>query len=164
MIRRLTTLALAAVLLCRAAPAADAPVPVEQALADAAKSHKVTVVHFWAPWCSNCRHELANGGWSGFVASNPDVNFVFVTVWSAKDGRDVLEKNGVGAEPNVQLLVDPSGAHKQGDPVTVYLGMPVSWIPTTWVYRDGNLCYALNYGELHFPVLKQLIADTTGDW
>jgi hypothetical protein len=42
--------------------------------------------------------------------------------------------------------------------------MPVSWIPTTWVYRDGRLRYALNYGELRFPVLGQLIKDSTEKW
>jgi thiol-disulfide isomerase/thioredoxin len=164
MIRRYSTLVLAAVLLARAAFADAVPLPIEQTLAEATKSPKVTVVHFWAPWCPNCRNELANGGWSGFIAANPDVNFVFVTIWNAKDGREVLERNGVGAEPNFQLLLHPNSSRRKGEMVSEVLGLPISWIPSTWVFRDGKLRYALNYGELHFPVLKQLIADTNGSW
>ena len=72
------------------------------------------MVHFWAPWCPNCKAELANGGWSGFIAANPDVNFVFVTIWNPTDGRELLEKNGVGAEKNFQLLLHPNGSRERG--------------------------------------------------
>jgi len=48
--------------------------------------------------------------------------------------------------------------------VSQVLGLPVSWIPTTWVFKDGNLTYAMNYGELRFPVLKQLIEDSKDSW
>jgi thiol-disulfide isomerase/thioredoxin len=164
MLRRIPILVLAGVLLCRAALAADAPTSVELAVAEATKSEKVTVVHFWAPWCPNCRNELANGGWSGFIAANPNVNFVFVTIWNPKDGREVLERNGVGDEPNFQLLLHPNGSRERGNKVSEVLGLPISWIPTTWVFRDGKLRYALNYGELRFPVLKQLIVDSTEAW
>jgi thiol-disulfide isomerase/thioredoxin len=163
MIRRLPILVLAA-LLARTACADPAPLPIEQALAEATKSPKVTVVHFWAPWCPNCRNELANGGWSGFIAANPDVNFVFVTIWNAKDGREVLAKNGVGAEPNFQLMLHPNASRRRGEMVSQVLGLPISWIPSTWIFKDGKLTYALNYGELHFPVLKQLIADSNNSW
>ena len=164
MIRRL---ALAAALLLGALPvrADDTPVPaVEWQLADATRSPRVTVVHFWAPWCPNCRTELANGGWSGFIAAHPDVNFVFVTIWNPADGRDVLEKNGVGAERNFQLLLHPNGSKKKGEKVSELLGIPISWIPTTWVFRDGKLRYAMNFGELHFPMLQQLISDSSESW
>jgi len=92
--------------LAAAARAAEAPAAgFEQQLAAATASARVTVVHFWAPWCPNCRAELADGGWSGFIARNPDVNVVFVTIWNPADGRDVLEKSGVGAPwPNVDTI------------------------------------------------------------
>jgi thiol-disulfide isomerase/thioredoxin len=164
MIRSLLLPALAVLLSC-AARAGDAPAPsIEQQLADATKSGNVTVVHFWAPWCSNCKAELANGGWSGFIAANPSVNFVFVTIWNKADGRDLLEKNGVGPQANFQLLLHPNGSRERGSKVSELLGLPISWIPTTWVFRDGKLRYAMNYGELRFPVLRQLIADSTDTW
>lgn len=122
------------------------------------------MVHFWAPWCPNCKAELANGGWSGFIAANPGVDFIFVTIWNTADGHEVLAKNGVGAEKNFQLLLHPNGSRKRGEKVAGFLGMPISWIPTTWVFRDGKLCYALDYGELRFPMLQQLIADSTDKW
>lgn len=165
-IRRLLIPAVAACLLASTpARADDRPVSaIEQQVADATGSSRVTVVHFWAPWCPNCKSELANGGWSGFIAGHPDVNFVFVTIWNPSDGRDLLEKNGVGAEKNFQLLLHPNGSRKKGEKVTELMGIPISWIPTTWVFRDGKLRYAMNYGELHFPMLQQLIQDSSDRW
>jgi thiol-disulfide isomerase/thioredoxin len=150
-------------MLCGCAPEAP-PSAVEQQVAEATRSPGVTVVHFWAPWCANCKAELADGGWSSFIASNPDVNFVFVTIWNPVDGRGLLESHGVGAEKNFQLFLHPNGSRELGKKVTQMLGLPISWIPTTWVFRDGKLRYAMNYGELHFPVLKQLIRDSSDTW
>jgi thiol-disulfide isomerase/thioredoxin len=152
------------VLLSCAALADAATASVEQQVADATKSAQVTVVHFWAPWCPNCKAELAGGGWSSFIAANPDVNFVFVTIWNPVDGREMLHMYGVGDERNFQLLLHPNASRRMGKKVTELLGLPISWIPTTWVFRDGKLRYAMNYGELHFPVLKQLIRDSTDPW
>ncbi len=136
----------------------------EQRVAEATKSQKVTVIHFWAPWCSNCQSELANGGWSGFIAAHPDVNFLFITLWNPVDGRKFLEKHGVGGEKNFQLLLPPNTSRQNGEKLTALLGQPLSWLPTTRIYRDGELLYSMNYGELHFPILQQLIKDSTADW
>jgi hypothetical protein len=51
----------------------------------------------------------------------------------------------------------------KGEKVDELLGCPISWIPTTWVFRDGKLRYAMNYGELRFPMLQQLIRDSTDE-
>ena len=165
MIRRILIPAAAAVLLSCAARAADTPSSaIEQQVAAATKSGGVTVVHFWAPWCPNCKEELANGGWSGLIAANPKVNFVFVTIWNPVDGRALLEKNGVGAEKNFKLLLHPHASRKRDEKVAELLGLPISWIPTTWVFRDGQLRFAMNYGEFRFPMLAQLIRDSSDSW
>ena len=145
---------------------ADATVrlPVEQQVAEAIKAPQVTVVHFWAPWCPNCAAELKNNGWSTFLDTNFDVNFIFVTVWNAEDGRAMLQKNGVGTQKNFDLLLHPNASRNADDKMTSFLGLPITWIPTTWVFRDGKLCYALNYGELRFPLLQQLIRDASAKW
>jgi thiol-disulfide isomerase/thioredoxin len=165
MIRRILLPALAAVLMACAASAAEtASATVEQQLAEATRSSNVTVIHFWAPWCPNCRAELANGAWSRFIAANPSVNFVFVTLWNSADGHEMLAKNGVGAEKNFRLLLHPNGSREREQKVSSLLGLPISWIPTTWVFKDGKLRYAMNYGELHFPMLQQLIRDSSNTW
>jgi thiol-disulfide isomerase/thioredoxin len=165
MLRHVLLSCLAAAILTPALRAQDpAPPGIEQQIATATQSSKVTVVHFWAPWCPNCKAELANGGWSGFIASHPEVNFVFVTIWNPADGREVLERNGVGAQKNFQLLLHPNGSRKRGEKVSEVLGIPISWIPTTWVFRDGKLRYAMNYGELRFPILQQLLLDSSDKW
>lgn len=139
--------------------------PVEQQVAEAVKSEKVTVVHFWAPWCSNCNAELSKQGWSNFIAANPKVEFIFVTIWHRDDhGRELLEKNGVGPQKNFRHLVHPNGATREDTRANSFMGVPLTWIPATWVYRKGYLYYALNYGELRFPVLQQLINDSTANW
>jgi thiol-disulfide isomerase/thioredoxin len=141
-----------------------APLAIEQKVAEAVASPKVTVVHFWAPWCPNCKAELADHGWSGFINSNPDVNFIFVTVWNDTQGVDLLAKNGVGEQKNVLMLLHPNGSRHKEDKMTSFMGLPVTWIPTTWVFKDGKLRYALNYGELHFPMLQQLVRDSSDAW
>jgi thiol-disulfide isomerase/thioredoxin len=164
MTRRILTAAAAVLLAASARADGDPAAALERRVAEATDSASVTVVHFWAPWCSNCRSELANGGWSGFIAANPGVNFVFVTIWNPTDGREVLERNGVGAERNFQLLLHPNGSRARGEKVAQLLGLPISWIPTTWIFRDGKLRYAMNYGELRFPVLAQLVRDSSDTW
>ncbi len=165
MLRRTLLPALVALTLVCAGLAGDDPAAAfDQQLAGLAKSGKVTVIHLWAPWCGNCKSELSDGKWSRFISENPDVTFVFVTVWNPADGRAVLEKNGVGPQANFQLLLHPNGSRRKGEQMKELLGMRVSWIPTTWVYKDGGLRYALNYGELRFPMLKQMIDDSRDSW
>lgn len=161
---RLSLALLALLLLSPFARAQSGLTPVDQRLEAAVRSPDVTVVHLWAPWCSNCKSELSSGGWARFLADNPKVHVIFVTVWNPADGRDTLERYGIGTQPNLELLLYPNNSRKKGEKVTALLGLPVSWIPTTWVFKDGQLRYALNYGELRFPILQQMVADSTSDW
>src|SRR5256885_10789576 len=67
----------------------------EQKMAGAIQSPNVTVVHLWAPWCSNCQAELKSGGWAQTIKDNPNTHFYFVSVWNGgEDGRALLLKFG----------------------------------------------------------------------
>src|SRR6476620_6142112 len=136
----------------------------EQKLADAIKSPQTTVVHLWAPWCSNCQAELKTGGWTKIVNENPQVKFYFVSVWNdEQDGRAMLNKFGIANQANVTILADP-GPRRGENKIKGFAGMRLSWIPTTWIYKGGDLRYALNYGEVRFPVLQQFLADSQSEW
>lgn len=137
--------------------------PAEGEVLAIVKSEGLTVVHLWAPWCSNCQAELKSGGWSKIAKDNPKTRFVFVSVWnSGEDGRATLEKFRLAALPNVTITADPGP--RTGEKIKQFAGLPLSWIPTTWVYKDGDLHYALNYGEIRFPVLQQFLDDSQSEW
>jgi thiol-disulfide isomerase/thioredoxin len=138
--------------------------PAEQKVQDVIKSSELTVIHLWAPWCSNCQAELKTGGWSKTVNENRNVKFYFVSVWNdGQDGRAMLKKFGIANQPNVTILADP-GPRRGENKIKQFAGLPLSWIPTTWIYKGGDLRYALNYGEVRFPVLQQFLADSQSEW
>jgi thiol-disulfide isomerase/thioredoxin len=138
--------------------------PAEQKVQDAIKSPELTVVHLWASWCSNCQAEFKTGGWTKMITDNPQVQFYFVSVWNdGQDGRAMLKKFGIADQPNVTILADP-GPRRGENKIKQFAGLPLSWIPTTWIYKGGDLRYALNYGEVRFPVLQQFLADSRSEW
>ena len=139
------------------------PSAAEQKVLEATKSQELSVVHLWAPWCSNCQAELKGGDWLKIVRDNPRVHFYFVSVWNGgEDGRAMLKKFDLVDQPNVTILADPGPRGK--DHIKQFFGLPLSWIPTTWVYKGGDLRYALNYGEMRFPVLQQFLEDSNCEW
>jgi thiol-disulfide isomerase/thioredoxin len=147
-----------------AATALRAESPAEQQILEAIRSPDVSVVHLWAPWCSNCQAELKSGGWLKMTKDNPQVKFYFVSIWNnGEDGRAMLQKFQITDQQNVTILADP-GPRKGDDKIKQFAGMPLSWIPTTWIYKGGDLRYALNYGEVRFDVLQQFLEDTQSEW
>lgn len=137
--------------------------PAEEQVLAAIKAPDISVVHLWAPWCGNCKSELKSGGWTRTVKDNPAVKFYFVSVWnSGEDGRALLAQSEIAQQPNVTILADPGP--RGADHIKQFAGLPVSWIPTTWIFKGGDLRYALNYGEVRFPVLQQFITDSNSAW
>lgn len=135
----------------------------ETQVAEALKTPGLSVVHLWAPWCSNCLSELKSGGWLKTIKENPQVKFYFVSVWNGgEDGRPTLTKFQIADQPNVTIVADPGprGAGK----IKHFLDLPLSWIPSTWVFKGGDLRYALNYGEVRFDVLQQFFTDSNSEW
>ena len=146
-----------------AAASLRAESPAEQQVIEAIKSPDLSVVHLWAPWCSNCQAELKSGGWLKMVKDNPQVKFYFVSAWNGgEDGRAMLTKFQIADQSNVRILVDPGP--RTGNKIKQFAGLPLSWIPTTWIYKGGDLRYALNYGEVRFPVLQQFLEDSKSEW
>ncbi len=122
-----------------------------------------TVVHLWAPWCSNCLSELKSGNWIKTIKEHPQVKFVFVSVWNdGQDGAAMLKKYEVEGQPNVIVLADPGP--RKGDKIKQFAGLPLSWIPTTWIFKGGQMRYAMNYGEMRFSVLDQFLQDVDSKW
>lgn len=138
--------------------------PVEQQVSEMTKAPGLTVVHLWAPWCSNCLAELKSGGWPTMIRGNPETRFVFVSVWNAgEDGRAMLKRYEIADQANVTIVADAGPRRGEGK-ITRFLDLPVTWIPTTWVFKAGELRYALNYGEVRFDVLQQFLVDSASEW
>jgi hypothetical protein len=145
------------------APTVLADISTEDQIKEAIKSPQLHVVHLWAPWCSNCQAELKTGGWAKMIKANPQVKFYFVSVWNnGEDGRAALAKFEITNQPNVTILADP-GPRGSGK-IRKFLDLPLSWIPATWIFKGGDLRYALNYGEVRFDVLQQILADSNSEW
>ena len=141
------------------------PADVEKTVVDLVASRDVTVVHFWAPWCSNCKSEMGKNGWAKFVADNPNVKVVFINIWhKGQDPAPKLRAAGLGDQPNLVLLNHPNPSNQKGEQLDRFLGLPLEWTPTTWVYRSGKLRYALNYGEIRFEMLQQMVKDADKSW
>lgn len=138
--------------------------PIEHEVAELTKSPAVTVVHFWAPWCPNCHAELKSGGWKQFVEANPKAKVVFITVRDERNGAPELAKFGLGPQQNFLHLQHPNSSRRPDTEMTSFMGVRVGWVPATWIYRNGRLRYALNYGQIRFPILQQLVEDASRSW
>ena len=137
--------------------------PAEQAVQATIARDGVHVVHFWAPWCDNSTAELA-AGWYEVVEAHPDVTFTFVTLWNdGETGEETLTRYAI--PERVERLVVDGPRPLSADRRTTFLGLPVSWIPTTWVFnRNGLIATAFNYGEATPQQLNDAIEGAASDW
>ncbi|MDX1418487.1 MAG: thioredoxin [Rubricoccaceae bacterium] len=139
--------------------------PAEQAVRETVLQDGVHVVHFWAPWCDNSVAELRQG-WYEVIEEEEDVSFTFVTVWNdGEAGQETLDRYAI--PERVAVLTQPD--HGPSDDKALrrrrFLGLPVTWIPTTWVFREnGELAYAFNYGELTMDQLRQALDGARSEW
>ena len=188
-------LALAALAACAPAPAVEAPAPpasatapptsatapaapdpaealparteVEDAVETTISGPGVHVVHFWAPWCGNSRAEF-EAGWYEVVEANPDVSFSFVAIWN--DGRaseDRLARWGIVPADHVSIYAQPDlgPSADRTQRRRTFMGLPLTWTPTTWVFnRGGRLAYAFNYGEVSPDMLATAIEHARDEW
>lgn len=134
------------------APFTNAPLTdAEQAVLDRLGAGGVHLVHFWAPWCPDVLAEL-EGGFAEAVARAAErgVHVTFVTMWSeGASGRDVMREHGL-PESVVEISTVGDGTREdKAGRRRHFLGLPMTWIPSTWLFRDGGeLAYAFNYGAL----------------
>lgn len=135
----------------------------EQAVRETIARDGVHVVHFWAPWCDNSTDELA-AGWYEVVDAHPEASFTFVTVWNdGQVGEHVLARYAI--PERVERLVVDGPQPLRADRRLTFLGLPVSWIPTTWVFnRGGELATAFNYGEATPEQLNAAIRAASRTW
>jgi hypothetical protein len=149
------------------APAASVP-PATEAEAfvqDRIAEDGLHVVHFWAPWCPNSTVELENG-WAGFVADNPKVTFTFVTVWNDnEDGAAVLDDYDLPDRVAEVTQPDLGPSDDEATRRHSFLSIPVTWIPSTWIFhQNGELAFAMNYGEMDMSTIQSLLDATRADW
>ena len=139
----------------------------EHAVAATIAEPGVHVVHFWAPWCGNSRAEF-EAGWYEVVEANPDVSFAFVAIWNdGRDSADRLARYGITPGGHVAVYAQPDRGPTADRSLRrrTFLGLPLSWTPTTWVFnREGQLAYAFNYGEVSPAMLATAIEHARDEW
>lgn len=136
----------------------------EKQVREIIEAGRIEVVVFWAAWCGNSISQLERG-LAEAIRHHDEVGFSFVSLWDeGRDGLDTLRAYGIPERARVfgQPGVgqdDPKEARRKD-----FLGLPVTWIPTTWVFRDGALAYAFNYGEVSRQQLDAAIEGVTSSW
>ena len=131
-------------------------------------SDGVHVVHLWAPWCGNSRAELEDGLYE-VVEAHPEVTFSFVTIWNdGRDGASTLARYGITpADGHVAVYAQPDRGPSADRDLRrrTFLGLPLTWTPTTWVFnRSGKLAYAFNFGEVSPEMLALAIERAGQSW
>ena len=137
----------------------------ERAVEAALREPGIHVVHFWAPWCGNSQNEFASG-WYETIEAHPEVSFTFVTIWNdGEDGAAMLERYGIPERVTVLAQPDRGPSADRSLRRTSFLGLPLSWTPTTWIFnREGRLAYAFNYGEVSAEMLETALAHAADSW
>ncbi len=137
----------------------------EQTVREIIAQDGIHVVRFWNPECGNSLSELQHGLYE-VIENNLDVTITFVTVWNDEEtGQDVLDRYLI--PDRVTVLVQPDNGPSEviGNRRYEFLGLPVTWTPSTRIYhRNGVLAYAFNYGELSPETLQQAINNTRSAW
>ena len=135
--------------------------PTDAALRETVAADGVHVVHVWAPWCDNSlnEHRPVWSDWRGLGADS----VTFVTVWNeGESGAETLRETGV---EGVAEVVVPGPKPEKPDRRLRLLDLPVTWIPTTWVFnRGGLLATAFNHGEVSRAQLVEAIEGARRDW
>ncbi|WP_143815306.1 TlpA family protein disulfide reductase [Longibacter salinarum] len=144
---------------------APAPTDAEKAVREMLKEDGVNVVHFWAPWCSNAKNELESG-WGDLVRNNPDIDFVFISIWNdGESGASVLDQYDIPDRVTTLTLPDTGSSDNEDLRRRQFLGLPFTWSPSTWIFhQNGELAFAMNYGEMQMSTIQQLIDNTQADW
>lgn len=149
----------------RPATAVSPTTEAEQFVQDVLKKDGLHVVHFWAPWCANSKRELKNG-WADLVSTNPNVSFTFVTVWNnGETGAATLDEVNLPDRVTEVTQPDLGSSENESERRKSFLSHPVTWIPSTWIFHNnGELAFALNYGEMKMQTIQSLLDATRKDW
>ena len=143
----------------------DPRTETERAVRDTVQADGVHVVVFWAAWCGNSISQL-DRGLAEAIEAHPDVSFTFVSLWDeGRTGEATLREHGI---PRRAVALGQPGVGEDApkeDRDKAFLGLPVTWIPTTWVLnRNGELATAFNYGEVTRRQLDDAIAGAQSGW
>jgi hypothetical protein len=139
--------------------------PAESVVLETLARDGVHVVHFWAPWCRNALSELRTG-FAEVVTRQLGVTFTFVTVWNdGASGDETLRELGLADRVREVVQPDLGPSDEKELRRRVFLGLPLTWIPTTWIFhRQGELAFAFNYGEMPPDGLERALDAVAREW
>lgn len=137
----------------------------DRQIRDTVSRDGIHIVHVWAPWCDNSLREL-EPVWAHDTGAD---SVTFVTVWNdGQSGAETLAEHDVvltGLGHGVTEVVVPGPKPETPDRRMTLYDLPVTWIPTTWVFnRGGMLATAFNHGEITRAQLAEAINGARSDW
>lgn len=142
----------------------DTRTETEARVQEIIESGGIQVVVFWAAWCGNSISQLERG-LAEAIAEHEDVGFTFVSIWDeGRDGADTLRAYGIPERATVLAQPGVGQDAPKEDRRKAFLGLPVTWIPTTWVFREGTLATAFNYGEVTREQLDAALEGARSSW
>ena len=123
------------------------------------------VVHFWAPWCHNSRHEFRQNVWGQVIEAHPDINYIFVTVYNNGElSEDMLERYDLLDKVTTFAQPDHGSSRTRANRRRSFMDLPITWTPTTWIFHNGKLAAAFNYGEVDAELMNKMLDWVAKDW
>lgn len=137
----------------------------EQLVQEIIRQDGIHVVHFWAPWCDNSISEFRKG-WYELIERNEEATFTFVTIWNNNQmGEESLEKYAIPDRVFTFSQPDFGPSDDRSQRRNTFINFPVTWIPSTWIFhKNGELAFALNYGEMEMNTIQQLMDTVDTEW
>ena len=76
----------------------------------------------------------------------------------------MLERYGLLDKVTALAQPDHGPSRRNANRRRSFMDLPITWTPTTWIFHNGNLAAAFNYGEVDADLMTQMLGWVARDW